>query len=152
MTAEQPPTLTPDQQTLAAVWEEHMKGEFAGKWFIPCMPPDLAIELVSRTIGETQLVDEMILRFTHTVTMPWMLPGVDPTGKRVEVPLVAIIGFRDDKVSHEHIYWDQSSVLAQLGLLDSANLPVSGAESAHKVLDPASVPSNLLIERAEDGH
>ena len=112
------------------------------------MPPDLGIELVSRTIGAEQLVDEMILRFTHTVAMPWMLPGVPPTGKRVEIPLVAIIGFRDDKVSHEHIYWDQASVLMLLGLLDDDDLPVSGAESARKVVDPTSEPSNRLIERA----
>ena len=77
-----------------------------------------------------------------------MLPGIGPTEKRVEVALVAIIKFQDGKVAHEHIYWDQASVLVQLGLLDSDTLPVVGKESAQKVLDPTSVPSNALIERA----
>ena len=77
-----------------------------------------------------------------------MLPGIAPTGKRVEVPLVVIVHFRDGKLAHEHIYWDQASVLVQLGLLDSSTLPVAGADSAHKVLDPA-LPSNALIQRAE---
>ncbi|MGH9903624.1 MAG: ester cyclase, partial [Pyrinomonadaceae bacterium] len=91
---------------------------------------------VSRTIGDNQLVDEMVFKFTHTVMMDWMLPGVAPTGKRVEVPLVVIVHFREGKLAHEHIYWDQASVLVQLGLINPAGLPVSGVESAHKVLDP----------------
>jgi carboxymethylenebutenolidase len=119
---------------------------FYGAHFIPKMPPDTAVTPVSRTIGETQIVDEMIFSFTHTVQMDWMLPGVAPTGRRVEVPLVAIIGFKDGKVQHEHIYWDQASVLVQLGLLDAKALPVAGAETARKVLDPG-LPSNTLIER-----
>jgi carboxymethylenebutenolidase len=119
---------------------------FYGAHFIPKMPPDTAVTPVSRTIGETQIVDEMIFSFTHTVQMDWMLPGVAPTGRRVEVPLVAIIGFKDGKVQHEHIYWDQASVLVQLGMLDAKALPVAGAETARKVLDPG-LPSNALIER-----
>jgi carboxymethylenebutenolidase len=119
---------------------------FYGAHFIPKMPPDTAVTPVSRTIGETQIVDEMIFSFTHTVQMDWMLPGFAPTGRRVEVPLVAIIGFKDGKVQHEHIYWDQASVLVQLGLLDAKALPVAGAETARKVLDPG-LPSNTLIER-----
>lgn len=75
-----------------------------------------------------------------------MLPGVAPTGKRVEVPLVAIVGFRGDKLYHEHIYWDQASVLVQIGLLDTAGLPVAGAETAKKLLDE-SLPSNTLMKR-----
>src|SRR5213082_759221 len=114
--------------------------------FIPKMPPDTKLTPVSRTVGEDQLVDEIIFSFTHTEEMPWMLPGVAPTNRRVEVPLVVIVKFRDGKLAHEHIYWDQGSVLVQLGLLDSAKLPVSGAESARKVLDPA-VPANSLIRR-----
>ena len=119
---------------------------FYGAHFIPRMPPDTKVTPVSRTIGETQIVDEMIFSFTHTVQMDWMLPGVAPTGRRVEVPLVAIIGFKDGKVQHEHIYWDQASVLVQLGMLDAKALPVAGAETARKVLDPG-LPSNALIER-----
>ena len=106
--------------------------EFYSKHFIPKMPADTTLTPISRTIGEDQIVDEMIFRFTHDIEMDWMLPGVAPTGKRVEVPLVAIVRLRGDKLAHEHIYWDQASVLVQLGLLDPANLPVAGVESARK--------------------
>ena len=119
--------------------------EFYSKRFIPQMPPDTEMIPISQTIGNDQLVDEMIFKFTHTIRMDWMLPGVAPTGKRVEVPLVAIVRFRDGKLTHEHIYWDQASVLVQLGLLDANNLPVAGVESARKALDP-SLPSNALME------
>lgn len=121
--------------------------EFYMKWFIPQNPPDTEITLVSRTIGTDQLIDEMIHKFTHTIQMDWMLPGIAPTGKRVEVPLIAIVGFRDGKIAYERIYWDQASVLVQIGLLDPDTLPVVGIESARKVLDP-NLPSNLLITRA----
>src|SRR6266699_3438983 len=121
--------------------------EFYSKRFIPQMPPDTEVIPVSRTIGTDQLVDEMIFKFTHTARMDWMLPGVAPTGKRVEIPLVAIVRFRDNKLAHEHIYWDQASLLVQLGLLDQNTLPVAGIESARKVLDN-SLPSNTLMQRA----
>jgi carboxymethylenebutenolidase len=111
--------------------------EFYSQRFIPAMPPDTTLTPVSRTVGTDQLVDEMIFSFTHTREMPWMLPGVAPTGRKVEVPLVAIVRFRDGKLAHEHIYWDQASVLKQIGLLTDASLPVRGAETARKVLDPA---------------
>jgi carboxymethylenebutenolidase len=122
--------------------------EFYSKRFIPQMPPDTQMTPVSRTIGEDQLVDEMVFKFTHTIRMDWILPGVAPTGKRVEVPLVAIVRFRDGKLAHEHIYWDQASVLVQVGLIDPANLPVTGIESAWKVLDP-TLPANALMKRSE---
>ncbi len=102
--------------------------------FIPKMPPDTKLTPVSRTVGRDQLVDEMVFSFTHSIEMPWMLPGVAPTNKRVEVPLVAIVHFRGGKLAHEHIYWDQASVLKQIGLLNDPALPVCGAETAHKVL------------------
>jgi carboxymethylenebutenolidase len=122
--------------------------DFYSRRFIPQMPPDTEVVPVSRTIGSDQLVDEMIFKFTHTVKMDWMLPGIAPTGKRVEVPLVAIVRFRNDKLAHEHIYWDQASVLVQLGLLNDKTLPVTGIESARKVLNNG-LPSNALIERAD---
>ena len=122
--------------------------EFYSKRFIPQMPPDTEMTPVSRTIGNDQLVDEMVFKFTHTSRMDWMLPGIAPTGKRVEVPLVAIVRFREGKLAHEHIYWDQASVLVQLGLLDAVTLPVAGIESARKALDP-SLPSNALMGRAD---
>jgi len=122
--------------------------EFYSKRFIPQMPPDTEMTPVSRTIGEHQLVDEMVFKFTHTIAMDWMLPGIPPTGKRVEVPLVAIVRFRDGKLAHEHIYWDQASVLVQIGLLDATKLPVAGVESARKVLDP-TLPANTLMRRVD---
>jgi len=177
-------SLTPAQEHLSQLWEEHMRYEFStrdtedtlatmvedayvnhipvltggvgrdelrefySKRFIPQMPPDTEMTPVSRTIGEDQLVDEMVFKFTHTIRMDWMLPGIPPTGKRVEVPLVAIVRFREGKLAHEHIYWDQASVLVQLGLIETAKLPVAGAESAQKVLDP-TLPANALIRRAD---
>ena len=122
--------------------------EFYSKRFIPQMPPNTEMTPISRTIGNNHLVDEMVFKFTHTIRMDWMLPGLAPTGRRVEVPLVAIVKFREGKVAHEHIYWDQASVLVQLGLLDSDTLPVAGIESARKVLDP-SLPSNALMEPSD---
>jgi carboxymethylenebutenolidase len=122
--------------------------EFYSKRFIPQMPPDTEMIPVSRTIGNDQLVDEMVFKFTHTIHMDWLLPGIAPTGKRVEVPLVAIVRFREGKLAHEHIYWDQASVLVQLGLIDTSKLPVAGVESARKVLDP-KLPANELMKRAE---
>jgi carboxymethylenebutenolidase len=179
------PNLTPAQEALQAVWEEHIGHEFGthstedalatmvedayvnhipvmtggvgkpalrefySKYFIPQMPPDMELTPVSRTIGTNQLVDEMLAKFTHTIQMDWMLPGIAPTGKRVEVPVVAIIRFRDGKLAHEHLYWDQASVLVQLGMLDPVTLPIVGVDSARKVLD-SSLPSNALIDRASD--
>ena len=105
--------------------------------FISPMPADTSIQLVSRTLGQDQLVDEIIFSFTHTEEMPWMLPGVPPTHRHVDVPLVVVVGFRDGKLAHERIYWDQASVLKQIGLLTDPSLPVFGAETAHKLLDPA---------------
>src|SRR6266849_7457000 len=178
------PSLTPAQQLLNDLWEEHVRDEFAtrdteatlatmvpdayvnhvpvmtggvgrealrefySRFFIPKMPADTDIVPVSRTIGTDRLVDEMIFRFTHTIEMEWMLPGVPPTGRRVEAPTVVVVQFREGKLAHEHIYWDQASVLVQLGLLDAGVLPVAGIESARKALDP-KLPSNALIHRAD---
>ncbi len=107
--------------------------EFYSRDFIPSMPPDTALTPISRTIGDNQLVDEMIFSFTHSQEMPWMLPGVAPTNARVEVALVVIVRFRDGKLAHEHIYWDQASVLKQIGLLTDPGLPVCGVEAARKI-------------------
>lgn len=103
----------------------------SGKFF----PPDTEMIPVSRTIDEHQLVDEIIFKFTHTTEVGWMLPNIAPTGKRVEIPLVVIVGFANNKVTHEHIYWDQASVLVQLGLLNPAGLPINGVETATKMFE-----------------
>jgi carboxymethylenebutenolidase len=114
--------------------------------FISKMPADMEIVPISRTVGQNRVVDELILRFTHSVHMDWMLPGVAPTGKRVEVANVVVVQFdADGKLASERIYWDQATVLVQLGLLDAARLPVAGVESARKALDQAHCPSNELI-------
>ena len=120
--------------------------DFYAHHFIGQNPPDFELIPVSRTVGETSVVDEFVIRFTHTTRMDYMLPGIEPTGLRVEIPTVAVVQFRDDKLVHEHIYWDQASVLVQLGLLDPEGLPIAGAQTAHKVLD-ASLPSNTLMDR-----
>ena len=112
--------------------------------FIPKSPRDMRNIPVSRTIGADRVVNEGVLCFTHDTEIDWMLPGVEPTGQYVEVPIVGVITFRGDKLCHEHIYWDQASVLVQIGLLDPAGLPVAGRASAAKVLDPG-LPSNALM-------
>lgn len=118
---------------------------FYAKHFIGANPPDFAMVPVSRTVGVDRIVDEFVLRFTHTTTIDWMLPKIVPTGRRVAVPMVAIVQFEGDKLVHEHIYWDQASVLMQIGLLDGHGLPVTGAEQAAKVLDK-TLPSNALMQ------
>ena len=114
--------------------------------FVNSNPPDTKLIPVSRTIGIDRLVDEMIFSFTHTCEIPWMLPNVAPTGRYVEVPLVAIVNFRGDKLYHEHIYWDQASVLVQIGKLDPSLLPVAGIETAKKLIDE-TLPSNQLMSK-----
>ena len=116
------------REGVRAFYKNHLVGKF--------FPPDVVMTSVSTTVGTDQIVDEVVITFTHTEPIDWMLPGVAPTGKRVEMAVAVIVGFRDGKISHEHIYWDQASVLVQLGLIDPVGLPVSGAESARKVLNP----------------
>ena len=120
--------------------------DFYAKHFLPQLPPDIEIVPVSRTIGQDQVVDELIIRFSHSSRMDWLLPGIAPTGKRVQVPFVAIIRFEGDRIVREHLYWDQASLLVQLDLIDRA-LPVRGGEIAAQVLDP-SQPMNELIHRS----
>ena len=117
--------------------------------FVSSNPPDTRLVPLSRTVGATQIVDELLFCFTHTTEIDWLLPGVAPTGKYVEIPLVAIVKFRGDKLCHEHIYWDQASVLVQIGVLDPQGLPVAGRETARKLLDE-TLPSNTLMARWKD--
>jgi carboxymethylenebutenolidase len=85
--------------------------------FVNCMPDDMAGELKHRVIGEDAIVDELHHTFTHSKQMDWILPGVPPTNKKVAVDIVAVVYFRGDKICGEHIYWDQATVLRQVGLL-----------------------------------
>jgi carboxymethylenebutenolidase len=133
------PTMTGGvgQRDLARFYAHH---------FIPKCPGDFKLQPVSRTVGPDRIVDEMVVSFTHDVEIDWMLPGIPPTGRHVEIPVVAIVNFRGDKLYHEHIYWDQASVLVQIGLLDPTGLPVAGVETARKLLDETR-PSNTLMKR-----
>ncbi|MBV1789101.1 dienelactone hydrolase family protein [Marinobacterium sp. D7] len=112
--------------------------------FVDSNPDDTKLIPISRTIGDTQIVDELLFCFTHDREIDWLVPGIAPTGKYVEIPLVAVVKFRGDKLYHEHIYWDQATVLVQLGVLDPEGLPVAGRETAAKLLDE-TLPSNELM-------
>ncbi|KAK0515341.1 hypothetical protein JMJ35_002720 [Cladonia borealis] len=127
---------------------------FYRDYFIPGNPPSMKMKLISRTVGTDRVVDELLVSFKHTQAIPWMLPGIEPTNKSVEVALVAIVCIRGGKLYHEHIYWDQASVLVQTGLLDpkvvpgqngKGRLPVVDGAGARKVLDESSVRSNELL-------
>ena len=120
--------------------------DFYANHFLSQIPPDMEMVPVSRTIGQGRVVDELVMRFTHSIRLDWLLPGIPPTGKRVELPFVVIVQFEGDKLAHEHLYWDQASVLVQIGLLDRT-LPVRGGETAAQVLNPTQ-PMNELIRRA----
>ena len=116
---------------------ESVRTFYANRLIGQFFPPDVEFETISRTYSNDRLVDELIISFTHTTKIDWMLPGVNPTGKRVEVVFVVIVGIEGDKVSYEHIIWDQANVLVQIGLLDPTGLPVTGAGAAAKLRNPA---------------
>lgn len=120
--------------------------QFYTDHFIFSNPVDIKLIPISRTIGSDRIVDELLFCFTHDREVDWMLPGLEPTGKYVEIPLVAIVCFRGGKIYNEHIYWDQASVLVQIGILDSQGLPIAGSETAKKLLDE-TLPSNELMHR-----
>ncbi len=119
--------------------------KFYREIFIPQIPPDAELQLLSRSVTQYRIIDEFILRLTHTVQMDWFAPGIVPTGRRLAVPHVGIIAFEDGKIRSEHIYWDQATVLLQLGVLEG-NLPVLGADQVDRLLNP-EVPANLLIKK-----
>jgi carboxymethylenebutenolidase len=174
-TMSQQTALTTNEQKLNDAWEEHLRAEFNAQSADEAIATMVANPLVnqvpvmiggdgkeelhefyakyflvpvSRTIGQGRLVEEMMLfQFTHTIPTDWMLPGIQPTGKRVEIAMRVVVQFDGDKLAHEHLYWDQASVLVQLGLLQPEGLPVVGAESARSVLD-RSIRLNELLHRA----
>ena len=132
---------------------------FYADFFIPGNPPSFRTRLLSRTIGVDRVVDELLITFKHTQSIPWMLPGIPATDKQVKIVLVSVVCIRGGKLYHEHIYWDQASVLVQVGLLGPKlvpeamkkqgveRLPVVGADGAEKVVDETSVESNELIPK-----
>jgi carboxymethylenebutenolidase len=133
--------------TLAGGVDAESVRRFYGTHFIGHWPADVRITHVSRTVGAGRVIDEMVMHFTHDTVMDAFLPGVAPTGRVVQLPVVVVAGFEGDKISFERIYWDQASLLVQVGLLEAGRLPVCGVERAQKVLDE-NLPCNALIERA----
>jgi carboxymethylenebutenolidase len=121
--------------------------DFYSRHFIGQWPADTASVRISRTVGENQVVDELLMTFTHDRELEIMLPGVPPTGRRISVPVVVVAGFESGRVSHEHIYWDQATVLVQAGLLDPSLLPAVGVEQAEALLDQGQ-PKNRILEGA----
>lgn len=119
--------------------------KFYAEIFIPQAPPDISLQLLTRSVGQNRIIDEFILRFTHTLRMDWFAPGIEPTGRQLAVPHVGIVAFEDGKISSEHIYWDQATVLMQLGLLDEA-LPVLSHTQCDRLVDD-NAPVNQLIDR-----
>ncbi|KAK5659167.1 hypothetical protein OQA88_1257 [Cercophora sp. LCS_1] len=141
--------------------------QFYDWYFIQDNPPSMQITLLSRTVGVDRVVDEMFLSFKHTQEIPWMLPGVPATNKRVEIIIVSIVTLKAGKLCHERMYWDQASVLAQVGLLDPGlvpdkarergveRLPVVGRKAARRVFsggseDEDGEADNELIKASED--
>jgi carboxymethylenebutenolidase len=118
--------------------------DFYGHHFIGQWPDDTRTEPISRTIGPAQVVDELLITFTHDRVLDIMLPGIEPTGRRIAIVVVVVVGFEDGKVHHEHIYWDQASVLVQAGLLDPGSLPIVGSEQAAALVDQTR-PKNDVI-------
>jgi len=113
--------------------------------FIPQSPPDFSLELISRSVGQDRLIDEFIVSFTHTVRMDWFAPGIEATGRRLSVPHVGIIEFENGRIRSEHIYWDQATVLKQMGFLDE-RLPATGKMQCDRLRDP-DAPVNDLIRQ-----
>jgi carboxymethylenebutenolidase len=119
--------------------------KFYREIFIPQVPPDAELQVLTRSVAQNRVIDEFILRLTHTVQMDWFAPGIAPTGRRLVVPHVGIVAFEGGKISSEHIYWDQATVLLQLGILEG-ELPVLGTGQADRLLDP-NAPANTLIKK-----
>ena len=86
-------------------------------------PNELNARLISRTVGVDRVVDEISLSFQHDREIPWLLPRVPPTKKQVQITLVSIVCIKAGVFAHERVYWDQASVLEQVGLIDSSRTP-----------------------------
>ncbi|KAI0160149.1 hypothetical protein GGR57DRAFT_408333 [Xylariaceae sp. FL1272] len=134
--------------------------------FIFNNPEDMALELVSRTVGVNRVIDEFIAVCTHDRVIDWLLPGVPPTGKKLRMPFVSVVNIRGDRLYHEHIHWDQGTVLRQLGLLPDYlsfpyalpggrmpapgkrfeyRVPVAGHDTASKLEGEGEVQSNEML-------
>ena len=115
--------------------------------FVGKMPSDTKFVRISRTIGKDQVVDELILSFTHDIEIPAMVPEIPPTGRYVELPLVVVMKFKGNKIAHEHIYWDQASLLYQIGLIDNKELPIIGIEQSKKLQELLSLTTQKKTQK-----
>jgi len=134
--------------------------------FIFDNPDDTQLELISRTVGVDRVIDEFIFNFTHDKVIDWLIPGIPPTGKHVRVPFTSVVNIRGDRLYHEHIAWDQATILRQLGLMPEYlpfpydlpdgrkpakgkrfeyRVPTAGVETALKLVDESSVESNEML-------
>ncbi len=121
---------------------------FYARHFLNQLPPDIEVKSLTRTVGQGRVVDELIVRFTHTVQMDWVLPGIAPTGKRIEFAMAVVVQTQGDKIQSENLYWDNATILKQAGLISDPKLPILGAESARNQLNPTE-PLNELIRRTQ---
>lgn len=138
--------------------------DFYQNHFVESNPADTEIELISRTVGIDRVIDEFIFKFTHDVAIDWLLPGIPPTGKWIEVPFTAVVNIRGDRLYHEHIAWDQCTVLRQAMLMPEYlpwpaelelegregqkleyKVPAAGVETAQKMRDKNSLVSNRML-------
>lgn len=106
---------------------------FYADGFLPNIPPDFEMLSLSQTLGESRLIEEFVTRFTHSVEMGWMLPELRPTGRRVEAAFVGVIQFDGGKIASERLYWDQTTVLSQLGIRNHSIMS-AGVASAARLL------------------
>ncbi|KAF2722922.1 NTF2-like protein [Polychaeton citri CBS 116435] len=140
--------------------------DFYRMHFVFANPDDTSMRPVSRTVGIDRVIDEFVFQFTHDRVVDWILPGIPPTGRKVEVPFTSVVNIRGDRLYHEHIAWDQATVLRQLGLIPeylpfpySINgqaapvgkryeyrVPTAGIETAQKLADESSVTSNGMFQ------
>ena len=83
---------------------------------LPHLPGDLALSRISRTVDRWRLVEETTVAFTHDRQLPWLLPGVEPTGRRAEVLAIAVVGFDRERIRSQRVLWDHATLAAQLDI------------------------------------
>jgi carboxymethylenebutenolidase len=141
-------TMTEDPSVFLVTTETGVTGRagvlnYYADQFLPNIPPDLELTSVSQIFSSDRIVEEFVIRFTHTLDMNWMLPGIPATGRKAEFALVGIIEFRARKVANERLYWDQATVLSQLGVLTHP-VAAAGVESVAQLLKFSAARRNTL--------
>lgn len=136
-------TMADDTYIMAVPLGQLIKGRravhsFYANDFLPKIPADFEFHPVRQIIGEDHIADEFVCRFTHSMEMPWKIPGVPPTGRKVEVFMIAIVGFKGDKMAYEHLMWDHASVLSQIGVLEGPAVATLGKTGAAQILQLAA--------------